>query len=543
VDSASIDARNGAVQWQATGRGALESLSTDFAGGKEGALKITNAHASDFKASSPLRFAASEITLDGLDLYLKRSLLLTLTGGEQAPGDVGGPSGHSAPAEAPSRVARQGNQVLQAQALLNQQGFDAGTEDGLMGRRTEAAIKAYQKSAGLTVDGRVSDALLAALTARREVAAPAQPASPGGLAIQAGLLALTGRPAIRFYDDTVTPPVTVNALLDTVRVRDFNTEKTSKRTDLELKGVVNEFTKVAVDGWATGINEQANLELKARIDNIQLPALSPYVVKFAGVKIDSGQLDAAAQAKAVDGKLDGAIQVALDDIAFQPRSQQDAEQLKAEWGVSLETAVGLLSDGDGRIALNLPLSGVVTQPSVDYSEAINKAIGNALLAVFPPTMAVSLVSRVIGQSVPTLDPVRFAPGSAALDETAKAYLDELGKLLLERPKLRVRVCGLATASDQKLLAGDRSPAAAETDAPPDAVVPPAGTEPVSSPITAEPDSSAAPADALAELAIERQRVVRRSLLEREGVDVKRVSACRSLFDPDDTGDPRVEISL
>jgi peptidoglycan hydrolase-like protein with peptidoglycan-binding domain len=543
LDSASIDSRDGAVQWQATGNSTVESLSTDFAGGKEGALKIAQARASDFRASAPLRFAAGEVILDGLDLSLKRSLLQALTGGEQTSAEGGTASGERARAGRPPRVARQGNRVLQAQALLNQQGFDAGPEDGLMGRRTEAAIKAYQQSKGLTIDGKVSDALLAALTARGDVAVPAQPAQPGGLTIQAGLLALTGRPAIRFHDDIVKPPVRLNAVLDTVRVRNFNTEKTAKQTQIELKGVINEFTQVAFDGWVKGIGEDSNLDIKARIDDLQLPALSPYVAQFAGVQIDSGQLDTAAQAKAVDGKLDGAIQLALDDIAFQPRSERDAEQIKAELGVPLETAVGLLSDGDGRIALNLPLSGVVTQPSVDYSEAINAAIGNALLAVFPPTMVASLLSRVAGQAVPTLDPVLFAPGSAALDEKATAYLDKLGKFLVEQPKLRVRVCGLSTASDRKFVAGDSLPSGTETAAPPDPGIPPTGKAPDSGTDQAEASSSAALAETLAELAVERQRVVRRSLLEREGIDVKRVSACRSSFEPDDPGDPRVEISI
>ena len=49
------------------------------------------------------------------------------------------------------------------QRLLTRRGFDAGAPDGVIGRGTEAAIRAYQEARGLPVDGRASQALLRAL--------------------------------------------------------------------------------------------------------------------------------------------------------------------------------------------------------------------------------------------------------------------------------------------------------------------------------------------------------------------------------------------
>ncbi len=47
---------------------------------------------------------------------------------------------------------------------LNAAGFDAGTPDGVLGKKTEAAIKAYQSANGLEVTGTPSKALLQRLT-------------------------------------------------------------------------------------------------------------------------------------------------------------------------------------------------------------------------------------------------------------------------------------------------------------------------------------------------------------------------------------------
>ena len=53
--------------------------------------------------------------------------------------------------------------VRELQELLNQNGFDSGQPDGRVGRQTRAAIRAYQQSAGLPMDGYASMSLLQAL--------------------------------------------------------------------------------------------------------------------------------------------------------------------------------------------------------------------------------------------------------------------------------------------------------------------------------------------------------------------------------------------
>ncbi len=52
------------------------------------------------------------------------------------------------------------------QRLLGAAGHDAGTPDGVIGWRTEEAIRAYQRAQGLPVDGRASPSLLARLSGR-----------------------------------------------------------------------------------------------------------------------------------------------------------------------------------------------------------------------------------------------------------------------------------------------------------------------------------------------------------------------------------------
>ena len=51
--------------------------------------------------------------------------------------------------------------IQQVQQALNNAGFDCGTPDGVAGNKTTEAVRSYQEAKGMTVDGQISDDLLA----------------------------------------------------------------------------------------------------------------------------------------------------------------------------------------------------------------------------------------------------------------------------------------------------------------------------------------------------------------------------------------------
>jgi localization factor PodJL len=58
--------------------------------------------------------------------------------------------------------------IRNIQAILNMNGFDAGKADGEMGKKTVAAIKAFQKSVGQEPSGQINDALVKELLKRNK---------------------------------------------------------------------------------------------------------------------------------------------------------------------------------------------------------------------------------------------------------------------------------------------------------------------------------------------------------------------------------------
>lgn len=71
----------------------------------------------------------------------------------------------AARAAAQNNGATAGLSLRDAQARLNELGYNAGTPDGAMGGKTTAALRAFQKDKGLPTSGRL-DAATAAELAR-----------------------------------------------------------------------------------------------------------------------------------------------------------------------------------------------------------------------------------------------------------------------------------------------------------------------------------------------------------------------------------------
>lgn len=86
---------------------------------------------------------------------------------------VTAPAAPSAPATTPSQAPVANPSVREAQAELGRRGFYDGTADGLMGPKTEAAIRAFEAKSGLQQTGQPSPQLLNAL--RKPQAAAPQP--------------------------------------------------------------------------------------------------------------------------------------------------------------------------------------------------------------------------------------------------------------------------------------------------------------------------------------------------------------------------------
>jgi membrane-bound lytic murein transglycosylase B len=87
-----------------------------------------------------------------------RSTFYAISVGHLADRFVGGGDIRFMPPEEERPLSR--SEVIELQELLNAQGIDTGTPDGIMGSMTRAAVRTYQEKAGIPTDGYANFELL-----------------------------------------------------------------------------------------------------------------------------------------------------------------------------------------------------------------------------------------------------------------------------------------------------------------------------------------------------------------------------------------------
>ncbi|HKU47911.1 MAG TPA: DUF748 domain-containing protein, partial [Burkholderiales bacterium] len=182
----------------------------------------------------------------------------------------------------------------------------------------------------------------------------------------------------------------------------LSTDRAS-RAVTKLEGKVDEFGLARVDGSLATYDPKAFLDLRVAFRNVEMTPLSAYSVTFAGRRIASGRLALDLQYKIDQGALAGDNKVELRNLAL-------GERVEAPGALSLplDLAVALLTDGDGRIAVAVPVKGNVNDPQFSYGHLVWQAISTVI------TNIVSAPFRALfGGGGEQAESIAFDPGRAA----------------------------------------------------------------------------------------------------------------------------------
>lgn len=219
---------------------------------------------------------------------------------------------------------------------------------------------------------------------------------------------------------------------------------TVQATNINLEGEVDEFGLVRINSVLRPFAVTDQSEVQVSFTNISMPAMSPYVIKFAGREIIEGSVDLELYYDINSGELQANNQLVLSDLRLGEKVEHpDAMDLP------LDLALALLKDGNGVIDLEVPITGDVNDPDFNFGPAIRRAMRNVLTNIV--TAPFRLLGGLIGSGDDSLDRIRFLPGRADIAAPEREVLIKLKEALQLRPQLVLEVPPVTAPEDMTAL--------------------------------------------------------------------------------------------
>ncbi|WP_404485030.1 DUF748 domain-containing protein [Pseudomonas sp. HT11] len=268
------------------------------------------------------------------------------------------------------------------------------------------------------------------------------------LGIHIGQIAINDGSA-NFADFSLTPNFAtaiqqLNGQIGTIDSRQ------AKPASVDIKGKVDRYAPVTIKGSVNPFDPMAALDIATSFKRVELTTLTPYSGKFAGFRIRKGRLNLDLHYVITKGQLKAENKVVVEQLQLGEKvDSADAVDLP------IRLAIALLKDSDGKISIELPVTGDLNNPQFSVMPIVWQTLRN--LVVRAATAPFKFIGGLVtGGGSEDLGNVSFTPGSSELNKDAQGALNTLAKALKERPTLRLEIEGTAAASsDGPLLAAER----------------------------------------------------------------------------------------
>lgn len=208
----------------------------------------------------------------------------------------------------------------------------------------------------------------------------------------------------------------------------------SEPASLELEGQVADYGLARVRGEMHPTGPARYTDVSVLFRNIVVPDLSPYVIKFAGRRVAEGRMDLDLAYTIEEGRLSGHNEIVISDFRLGERVDYEGAM-----DLPLDLAVALLKGPNGKIDINLPVSGNIGDPTFSFGSVVRNALGNLITNVV--TAPFKLLGSLVGADSEDFHQVEFEAGRAQLTPPERENIAKLAQALEMRPALGLKVPG------------------------------------------------------------------------------------------------------
>ena len=215
------------------------------------------------------------------------------------------------------------------------------------------------------------------------------------------------------------------------KISEFKNKKSST-TNLEVKGVVDEYGVAKITGVVHPNNIKLLTDINMIFSNIAIQNFTPYSGKFVGREIKSGKLDLDLKYNIEKSNLEAKNNIVISKLEL-------GEKIESPDAVSLplDIAIALLRDSNGIIDINLPVSGNVDDPQFAIGSIIWKAFVNLITKAV--TAPFSLLGSMFNFSEDEIKSVKFDPLEDEVGPIQKETLDKIVQILKARSEIAIEL--------------------------------------------------------------------------------------------------------
>ena len=219
----------------------------------------------------------------------------------------------------------------------------------------------------------------------------------------------------------------------------------SQPASVHLEGEADRAGKVSIRGSVDPFNSTPRADVEVDFRNLSMVPLSPYVVKFAGYRVDQGKLRLNLKYRVQGRQFSGANHAVLHRFRLGERVSENAV-----FNLPFHLAIALLKDRNGMIDVEIPVEGDLSNPRVELGQVIRQAVASTFTSLVSSPF--QFLANLVNAQPEQLRAVRFESGKLTISKKGETTIRKISEALKERPQLNLEIRPVWTPTDRKTLA-------------------------------------------------------------------------------------------
>ena len=245
---------------------------------------------------------------------------------------------------------------------------------------------------------------------------------------------------IDFHDNNIKPNYAANMLNMTGSITGLSSQDMT-RADVALKGNLGHGSPIDIAGKINPLAKDLFADIKISFKDIELSPVTPYTNKYLGYPIIKGKLSFDVTYLVDKRKLESQNKVIIDQLTFGDKVESP-DAIKAP----VTLAVSLLTDRNGQINLDVPVSGSLDDPKFKVWPIIWQVLVNLITKAV--TAPFALLSSLTGGGE-ELSFIEFDYGNTIITDESRKKITTIGKALYDRPALKLDIEGYIDPENDK----------------------------------------------------------------------------------------------